>query len=147
MKPKIEIAPMELSDINDVYKLGLSTSELQIDKNHPAYYPKDTLRNIIKIDEGIGLVAKVDGKFAGFCIANYHPWYKEGYLSDTVVLPKYRKLGIGKKLFEEKVKILKKKGARWFWALIQEDNKFMQNFIEKEGFKQGGKFYYYYKKG
>lgn len=136
---------MKSTDIDQVYNLGLNTEELQIDPTRPAYYPKDTLEKVIKSNSGVCLVARVDGNFAGFTIANYHDWYLEGYLSDTVVKKEYRNLGIGKKLFEEKMKRLRKKGARWFWALVHTDNKIMQRFIEKQGFKKGRDFYFYYK--
>ncbi len=56
----------------------------------------------------------------------------DAYIQDVVVLPEYRKKGIGKKLVLKLVEFCKKKGIYWI-ALISEPDQ--EHFYEKLGFK------------
>ena len=56
----------------------------------------------------------------------------DAYIQDVVVLPKYRKKGIGKKLILKLIEFCNKKGIYWI-ALISEPDQ--EQFYEKLGFK------------
>ena len=57
----------------------------------------------------------------------------DGYIQDLVILPYYRKKGIGKKLTKILVDYCKSKGVNWI-ALISEPNQ--EEFYKKIGFKE-----------
>lgn len=57
----------------------------------------------------------------------------DGYIQDLVILPEYRKKGIGKKLTKLLVDYCKSKGVNWI-ALISEPNQ--EEFYKKIGFKE-----------
>ena len=57
----------------------------------------------------------------------------DGYIQDLVVLPEYRKKGIGKKLITSLIEYCKSKNINWI-ALISEPNQ--EEFYKKIGFKE-----------
>lgn len=140
-----KIRKMSDQDTIEVAELGKKAKELQIDSSTNMYYSSDSLKRLIKNKSAICLVALIDNDLAGFAIRIYHEYFNEVYLSDLYVKEKYRKLGIGKQLFDKSVKIAKSKGVDWAWALVQTENKHMQSFLKKNGFKRGKPFYFYYK--
>ncbi len=101
---------------------------------------------MIKSKNAICLIAKVDNnKLAGFIIRVYHPFFKEDYLSEIFVKEQYRNNGIAQMLIDKSSNILKDIKAAWTWGLVEEENKNMQRFLEKNGFKKGRKFIFYHK--
>lgn len=127
----------------DVYDLGMSTEQLQVYEDRPAYYSVYSLKEAIKSENEVCLVALVDGKFAGFALSHINPVFNEAYLSDLALKSEYRGTGLGSQLFNKLEQTLKVKGVNWCWALIHEDNGQMQEMIEKRGFEKGRKFYFY----
>lgn len=61
----------------------------------------------------------------------------DAYLQDIVILPEYRKKGIGKKLILSLVDFCKKRGVTWI-ALISEPDQ--EQFYKKLGFKDMKKY-------
>jgi len=61
----------------------------------------------------------------------------DAYIQDVVVLPEYRKIGIGKKLISSLVDFCKKRGVTWV-ALISEPGQ--ENFYKKLGFNEMKKY-------
>ena len=61
----------------------------------------------------------------------------DGYIQDLVILPEYRKKGIGKKLTCSLINYCKSKGITWI-ALVSEPNQ--ENFYKKIGFKEMKKY-------
>lgn len=57
----------------------------------------------------------------------------DGYIQDLVVLPEYRRKGIGKKLITTLIQYCKSKNISWI-ALISEPNQ--EEFYKKIGFKE-----------
>lgn len=143
----IKIRKMTSKDCEEIALLGKNSKELQIDKDKELYYSADTIKELIKSRSGICLVAEIDNKIVGFTIRIHHKYFNEIYLSDLFVKEEFRKIGVGKKLFDESMKIAKSKKVDWAWALVQTENKRMQRFLEKNGFKRGKPFYFYYKDG
>lgn len=86
------------------------------------------------------LVAEVNSNFAGFLradIKEIEPFFKDNkiiYLDDTFVLPKYRKIGIAKKLLSEVEEIAKKKKIKRLQAKVYTFNKITQKMLTKLDF-------------
>lgn len=145
MVDNIVITLMLESDIDEVIELGLATKELQVSEDKSMYYGEEVLSSAIKSENEICLVAKVNGKFAGFKIVHFNPVFKEVYFSDIAIKPEFRGMGIGQKLYQKTFELIKELKPDWIWALVHEDNDKMVNFMEKQGFTKGRKFYFFYK--
>jgi len=79
-------------------------------------------------------VAEVDGKTVGVALyyIKYSTWKgKCVFLEDIIVTEEYRKYGIGKKLFDEVVKVAKEMGARRMEWQVLEWNEPAIKFYEK----------------
>lgn len=137
-----KITPRFAKEISD---LGLVTKEFQYNSEQNTTYSENDIKRAIKSRGAICLMAVVNGDLAGFIIRTYHPFFKEDYLNELYVKEKYRNKGIAQTLIDKSLKIVKSKGASWSWTLVQDNNKIMQKFLEKNGFKKGKKFYFYHK--
>lgn len=139
----VTIKLMSDENAQDVYDLGMSTEQLQIFEDRPAYYSVNSIRKAIKSENEVCLVALVNGEFAGYALSHINPVFNEAYLSDLALKSKYRGSGIGTLLFNKLEQKLKIKGVNWCWGLVHEDNPRMQEMIEKRGFEKGRKFFFY----
>lgn len=71
----IEVTVKKMTDeyAQDVYDLGMTTTELQIYEDRPMYYSIKNIKDAIKSENEICLVALVDGHFAGFILSHINP--------------------------------------------------------------------------
>lgn len=143
----IKICKMTPKFAQEVSEIGLITKEFQYDLEKNTTYSVDDIKRAIKNNDTICLVAIVKNHLAGFIIRTFHPFFNEDYLSEIFVKDRYRKNGIAQLLIDESRKIMKSRGVEWTWSLVQTKNKRMQRFLEKNGFKRGKPFYFYYKDG
>lgn len=145
MNENISIVPMAEEDLDEIIQIGTSTKQLQIDDSEDMYYSKDQLKKAIHSQAEICLVAKEGSTLAGFFIAHINLVFDEVYISDIALKKDFRGRGIGKSLFEKAREILKEKHIDWSWALVQEENETMHQFLEKQGYLKGKKFYFFYR--
>lgn len=146
---QIIISSIEDSDLDEIVDLGLNTPELHVQEEGKTayYYPKDILASFIKSTNDIHLVAKINGKIAGYRLGTYNPYLKEAYLIDMVVKPEYRNRGVANALYKETFRLLDEKGCEWAWALVKPTNKPMAQILTKKGFKKGTEFNFFHKTG
>lgn len=97
----------------------------------------NTAGNLAKdlFDEKVceALVAVEDGQIVGFALwyTSYSTWKGQClYLEDFYVLPEYRSLKIGSKLFDDVVKIAKEKGVKRMDWQVLEWNELALNFYK-----------------
>lgn len=141
----ITIQNLTKEDVKEVRALGLSTPELQIGNEQPEYYLEETLLSFIQSPHDIYFSAKSGDTLAGYFLGSINPYLKEAYLVDMVVKPEFQGHGIARMFFDEALKKLKAEDCVWAWALVHEDNKKMQEILEKKGFTKGRKFNLFYK--
>jgi len=137
----VSISRMEEADLDEVISLGLSTAEIQTGTNSPQFYYRDTLQRWIQNPNGILLVAKAEGKLAGFRIADYNPDSRDGHLHVTVVKEEYRRQGVGGQLLDATLTELEKLGCNHVYCEVEEDNEATLAFFQKHGFDVGKKFF------
>lgn len=145
MSGKIVVKNIQESDVAEIVKLGLSTKELHLQEEMAIYYDEDEIKSFIKSPDHIYLVAKVDGKIAGYRLAIFNPFLLEAYLMDLVVKPEFRGIGVANTLYERTFEILREKKCEWAWTLVKEDNERMMKILPKKGFVKGSKFQVFYK--
>lgn len=136
---------MEESDVDEVAKIGITTKELQIDEDDFMYYSPEDIKSALQSPNELCLVAMENNHLAGYFLAHINPIFKEVYISDLALKPDYRGKGIGQMLMSEARKILEAKNIDWSWALVQETNENMHKFMEKQGYKKGKGFFFFYK--
>lgn len=142
---KVTIEKMLPTDAKEVVSLGLSTPELHLQNEEPIYYQEEDIKNLTQSPNDIALIAKVDGKFAGYRIATFNPYLRECYLIDTVVKKEYRGMGVATALYKETFKILNEKNCKWAWVLVKKGNTRMEDILKKKGFEKGTLFTVFYK--
>ena len=145
MNNSIQISPMSVADLDEVIQIGLTTKQLQIDDTEAMYYSKESLQKAIVNANEICLTAHVDGALAGFFIIHINEIFEEAYISDISLKPQYQGKGIGQALFAKAREILSQRHIDWSWALVQEENENMHRFMEKQGYRKGKKFFFFYK--
>lgn len=134
----------DLKIIDEIYLEGV-IDELRT--QYPKRSKKDILKEINKykkqriVDFGkdikdknqYWIVAEVDKEIVGFGSSEIKN--KEGRLVLLYVKKFFRRKGIGRKLTEERINWLKKKGIKKVWAGMLINNKSSRNNLEKMGFK------------
>lgn len=147
---KVKIREYQPSDKTGVKKC---INEL---KNYESLFDEDYLtgrkavealfKNLLrsrKTKDGQIFVAEVNDKVVGFIsleIENKNDELIVGkvnsvYISDLVVLSKYRRRGIGKKLLQKADEYAKKKNISFIKLIVFSDNKEAKRFYKKAGFR------------
>ncbi len=145
MQSEIVITNITDSDVDEIIKIGLSTPELQLKADEPTYYSEEMLSSFIKSPQDIYLVAKVNGKIAGYRLATFNPFLKEAYLIDLVVKSEYRGLGVATKLYEKTFATLNTRDCHRVWVLAKEGNMKILPFLSKYNFIKGDNFTAFFK--
>ncbi len=136
------VTRMQDEDLDAVIEFGLSTPELQTGTGSPQFYSKETLSRWINSPNGILLIAKVDGQFAGFSITAYNPDSRDGYIHCITTVDTHRGTGLGRRLLEQTLSQLEHVGCNHVYCLVRTNNKKTQSFFKKNGFEIGKAFHY-----
>jgi ribosomal protein S18 acetylase RimI-like enzyme len=101
------------------------------------HYDKSGIKHLIKQSFVFAVVIdKKTGKTVGMGRV-LSDGVSDAYIQDLIILPKYRNLGIGKKLIKKLINYCKSKKIHWI-ALIAEPGQ--EGFYESTGFKQMKKY-------
>ena len=139
---------MQESDLDWVIQVGINTPEFKTGTGATAqFFGLETLKNWLKDNNGITLVAEVGGKRAGYLLGYYMAGPNDGYINCIVVEQKFRKKSIGTILLEEAIAEFKQKGptghkCNHIFSVVSETNESMLNLKKKLGFEVGKKFHY-----
>jgi ribosomal protein S18 acetylase RimI-like enzyme len=149
---KVKIRKAKKEDISAVVRLNMKLTDYikkldiygaessKVEKCFRKY-----IRDIIKKRNVIILVAEVNGKIVGTmrgAIQRASPvvsYNKVGRVSGVFVEEDYRRLGLGKKMFEELKKWFTKKKIRILDVMVNSDSKAAISAYEKFGFREYSK--------
>jgi ribosomal protein S18 acetylase RimI-like enzyme len=138
-KGKTTIRQMEIDDISAVYHLGekLFTSE-ELPILYRTWDPYE-VTDYFSSDPDYCLVAEVDGKVAGFILANTiikeaTAWKRYGYLSWIGVDEAFQRTGLGLRLYRELEERFQKEGVRMIIADTETENEEAIAFFKTIGF-------------
>jgi len=143
-KPEIIIRQMEIDDISAVYHLGeklFTSDEFPIlYRTWDAYEVTDYFSS----DPDYCLVAEVEGRTAGFILANTiekegTAWKKYGYLAWIGVDEAFQRSNLGHRLYRKLEEKLLEEGVRMVIADTDADNKGAIKFFEVLGFTDRAK--------
>ncbi len=137
---EIRIREMKTSDINAVYNIAIKTKELH-SSDTATWYPKIALKRWLRSkNDDVLLVAEYDKKVVGFCLCYVH--FRGWALLDSIVVsPKFRRKGIAKRLINESISRIKRKGAVYAQGLVRTSNRKTLDMMKKLGFDKGHNFY------
>jgi len=125
---------------NQVFELHSKARPDWIGKNPLTY---DSIKNTIESNNGKIFIAEDNNEIIGHCIINireiknHHMFndMKNIEIDDLCVDEKYRKKGIGKKLFEEVKTYSKQNGINFIELMVWEFNENARKFYENMGMK------------
>jgi ribosomal protein S18 acetylase RimI-like enzyme len=84
-----------------------------------------------------GLIAEIDGEFAGMCLffPSFSTWLgRPGiYVQDLFVEPRFRGRGVGERLIRRAAALTRDKGAAYLRLAVDTDNLMAQAFYERLG--------------
>jgi ribosomal-protein-alanine acetyltransferase len=137
MEIKIEDASTRLLD--KLYEIEKQCFEREA-------FSKQQIAYLLTDYNAIGLVARVNGKIAGFVIGRIEivrnmPF---AHILTVDIAPPYRRKGTAQKLLREIETLFKERGAKECRLEVREDNVAASNLYQKLGYKKMGKLEKYY---
>ncbi|SRR6266567_7160747 len=133
---------MSESDLSEVINLGLSSAEADTGTDSPQFYSKETLSRWVQSPNGVLLVARVEGKFAGFILTAYNPDSNDAYIHEVAVTEQFRGRGVADKLLDQTLTALEKTACDHVFCLTKPSNNPAQKLLQKHGFAMGDTFLY-----
>jgi ribosomal protein S18 acetylase RimI-like enzyme len=130
-----EIRRFEISDTKNASKMLLAAFEWFHKGNKKSWlYRSFEPTNLAQISKTLDiLVAVHDGKIIGY-ISSSNSLFGVAYIPTVAVHPSHQRAGMGKKLLDRKLIILKEQGMRKVWLLVTSVNLSAITFYLKEGF-------------
>ena len=138
----VTIRSMNEEDIEKVYELGLNESRFMVGDHSSGFWTKNQLENWVKSTSDILLIAEDKSKILGYVMSQLHIPTRKATIENLYVREDYRGEGVGTSLIEECLRLLKEKGATYFCAMVEYDNKAMLNLVHSLGFQKGHLFYW-----
>ncbi len=152
MSEKVVNFTIERAKIDDIYKLVEVYMVGYKNLQEYAYTHEDDvmayLQWLFRRDIAGIFIAKINGEIVGF-VASDGNWYSKregkvvGAIHELVVLPTYRKLGIGKELINKAFEYFKERGIDVAELWVGDENREAINFYKKLGFEEKDKFNYW----
>jgi len=100
----------------------------------PANHPKKDIARKLKVHPELFLVAVLDGKVVGSCMAGYEG--HRGWINYLAVAPAHQRKGIAKQLMAVAEKKLRALGCPKINLQVREQNTDVITFYERIGFKR-----------
>ena len=137
-KPDIEIRSATIDDLAKIFHLGEKVFTLQEVSNLYRTWDEYEVTHLFNDEPEYMLVAELDGRLAGFCLGSViekaRSAWNYGHLLWLAVHPKYERLGVAGKLFDEFQYIMEQQGVRMLMVDTQADNDKAINFFKRKGF-------------
>ncbi len=137
---EINIRKARTDDILTISSLGNDTSEFVTSDHEDTFWPESVLLQSIDDNEVIFLVASQNNHIVGFTIVNCNRALSKALIENVFVTPKARGHGIGMRLVESSLTIIREQGYRYISTLISPDNIAAIKTYEKVGFQKGNTF-------
>lgn len=134
---KIEIIRCDIDNLNDIVEL-----EKGFDKER---YTENTIENALCSNNYINLILKYDGNVAGYLSAS--KCLDECELLKIIISKEYRRMGLGKRLFDGLLNILHEDNCKKIFLEVRADNNIAKCFYEKLNFEKINQRKKYYSDG
>ncbi len=145
MEPNIAIRRGKLTDINNVYNLGLRIKELNFSRKIRFHEKREMKEWIKKPRDNLFFTALDSRKVVGFVYAKIVD--KDWCMLDNIAVAEdYRRTGIGTNLLNKVCQELKKRKVTYIQALVEEHHTKARKFWENHRFQKGKIFVWYEKR-
>jgi len=138
-------ATVESADLSDIEKL------LRIEREcfTGEAFTKEEIFLLLTNPNAVSLLAKVNGKVAGFIIGVVENLsaVKAGHVFTIDVALKHRRRGLGMKLLEEMEKAFLSRGVETSYLEVRVDNKAARRLYKKQGYREMESLDHYYSTG
>lgn len=125
----------DITDIEQILKLGNLLSDFELSDDEHCFWSEDTLKSCIdNPSSGLIVCALLDNQLAGFAIVQYNIVFSTATIDQLFILPKYRNLGIGKKLYNLILDNVKSNRIKEISMNVEFGNKSIIDFFEYNGF-------------
>src|SRR3970282_1903402 len=134
----VRIRRMAASDLGAVAAI-----ERSITKSRRTSALQAHLRRQLRAGEGVCLVAEVGGKRAGFLVGDVRPWEfgedrEVAWVKVVGVDPRHQGEGLGRRMGEQFVAELRRKGIRRAKTLVEWDSGDLVAYFQSLGFDRSG---------
>lgn len=142
-----QVRKMIEADLEWVIQTGVNTPEFKTGTEATQFYSKNTLERWINDNNGVTLVAEINGQRVGFLLGYYMAGPNDGYINCTVVDQDHRRKGVGKMLQEIALNEFSQKGIEGYkcdhvFCVVNETDEAMIRLKKEAGFEIGDKFHY-----
>lgn len=134
---ELKIRKAKLTDLDKIIKLVKNVKAFKVGKEVVGFWPKTSLKKIIKSKDDIILLAEQNNELVGFIIINYNINFNKAVIENIFVEKKHRGRGIGRRLLAESLKLLKKRGCGYLCALVNSKNSKEIKWHIKQNFDKG----------
>lgn len=139
------IREMKISDIDFILKVGKIEKEFKVSEKEGGFWNKEQLTAWINSKEDVMLVAE-ERNIIGFVMATLHKPTGKATFENMWVNPDFRRKGIATKMTKIMIRKLRENGAKYIFGMSKVENENIINFLMKEGFDKGYKFFWMGKK-
>ena len=138
------IRTMDAKDVDDIIDLAFDIPQFDTGTNSQKFFSKSTLSDMIQSEDCVTLVAEKEKKVIGFIITSILNASKDAYIHTLFVHVNNRHRGIGRKLVQRTLEILKQRPdhCNHVFGIVKVENEVAANLLEKEGFEIGTDFKY-----
>lgn len=138
----MKIRKARVKDVENIHKIGVSEKYFEIQEGITDFWDEIELKKWIQSKDDVCLVVEEEKKVLGFLLSIFHKPSGKVILENLWVDPSLREKGIAKEMISFAVTHLKEKGATYFCAMVNENNKNALKLLEKMNFNKGLKFYW-----
>jgi ribosomal protein S18 acetylase RimI-like enzyme len=139
------IRKMKISDIDFILRVGKREEGFKVSEKSSGFWDKNQLTNWINSKDDVMLVAD-ERKIVGFIMSSLHKPTGKATFENMWVSPEFRRKGLATKMTQIMIKKLKENGADYICGMSKIENENIINFLMKEGFDKGYKFFWMGKK-
>lgn len=131
------IRPMTKEDYDEVYTMWQTTSKRALSNADS----KEQIERYLDRNAGMSQVAVCDGKIVGTVLAGHDG--RRGFIHHMVVMPQYRRKGIGRSLAYTAIEKIKSEGIDKTHIFCYQNNETGQDFWKDFGFKKRNDVFVY----
>ena len=124
------IRPMTIEDYDEVFAMWQITSKRALSSADE----RPQIERYLKRNEGLSLVAVVDGKIVGTVLAGHDG--RRGFIHHMAVMPEYRRRHIGHALAEKAIENIGAEGIEKTHIFCYQNNETVQKFWSDFGFEK-----------
>jgi ribosomal protein S18 acetylase RimI-like enzyme len=136
----ITIRKAETKDVAEMHRLGRAVAEFSVNEETVTFWPEDILTRAVGSHDTSILVAEAGQEIVGFIIANLNVSLRKAIIENVYVRPDKRDAGIGGRLLDELLALLRRTPIAYVSTLIPLHADSALRLYGEAGFSKGESF-------